>query len=282
LSNAAVAAVRPLLGVFLTRGPDSYLLVARRPPLPTDGGTTHLSIVDSAGTAMAVTSTINTDFGSAVVSPTSGILLNNEMSDYTLATDGAPVGVNGVESGKCPLSSMSPSVLLGPGGAVVATVGGSGGPRIITAVSQVLLRAILGGEARPAAVTAPRVLHQRVPAVADLEGILGDIGYACAPALILCLGRCRPGRDRSCATCCSAGGTWSARGRSRRCRRSWWVRGDTLLPHRTRARRGGRRRIEARAVSSDSGGGEAWPGPEDQHCSCLLLRGLPNWFIVID
>jgi len=128
LSDAAVAAVRPLLGVFQTRAPDTHLPDARRPPLPTDGGTTHVSIVDTAGTAVAVTSTINTEFGSGVVSPTRGILLNNERSDFTLATDSAPVGVDGVEPGKHPLSSMSPSVLLGPGGAVVATVGGSGGP----------------------------------------------------------------------------------------------------------------------------------------------------------
>ena len=117
--------------------------------VPEDGGTSHLSVVDAERNAVAMTTTVNTGFGSQIVSST-GIVLNNEMDDFS--TPGvpnvyglAPSEANFIRPGKRPLSSMSPTIVLQPGldGAggeaprVRAVVGASGGPRIITAVLQV-------------------------------------------------------------------------------------------------------------------------------------------------
>jgi gamma-glutamyltranspeptidase/glutathione hydrolase len=139
-----------------------------------DGGTSHLSIIDAAGNAVACTETINTRFGSLVVDPEFGIVLNNEMDDFT-AVPGAPNAfglvqseLNSVAPGKKPLSSMSPTILLRDGQAV-AVVGASGGPRIITGTLQTLLNLTLHGDSPAEAVARPRFHHQWLPQVVLLE-----------------------------------------------------------------------------------------------------------------
>ena len=113
---------------------------------PKDSGTTHLSVVDAAGNAVALTSTINTYFGSKVVSPSTGILLNNQMDDFSIPGASnyfglAPSPFNSPAPHKRPLSSMSPSIVLqgssGSANSVRLVGGASGGPRIITATLQV-------------------------------------------------------------------------------------------------------------------------------------------------
>jgi gamma-glutamyltranspeptidase/glutathione hydrolase/leukotriene-C4 hydrolase len=114
---------------------------------PKDSGTTHLSVVDSSGNAVALTSTINTYFGSKVVSPSTGILFNNQMDDFSIPGASnyfnlAPSPFNYPAPYKRPLSSMSPSIILDDlaprsDGKVRMVAGGSGGPRIITATLQV-------------------------------------------------------------------------------------------------------------------------------------------------
>ena len=105
--------------------------------IPEDGGTHHLSVLDANGMAVALTTTINTSFGSEVVAPMSGVLLNNEMDDF-VSKPGVPnafglIGreANSVEAGKKPLSSMTPTVVF-KDGEVVLVAGGSGGPFIIS------------------------------------------------------------------------------------------------------------------------------------------------------
>ena len=135
---------------------------------PDDGGTSHFSIIDSAGNAVACTETINTAYGSLVVEPRFGIVLNNEMDDFA-AVPGQPNAfgllqseANAIASRKKPLSSMTPTILVKDGKAVLA-VGASGGPRIITATLQVLLNRIRFGMSVHEAVSAPRFHHQWVP-----------------------------------------------------------------------------------------------------------------------
>lgn len=112
---------------------------------PKDSGTTHLSVVDAQGNAVALTSTINTYFGSKVVSPSTGILFNNQMDDFSIPGASnyfglAPSPYNYPAAYKRPLSSMSPSIVLdGHTGKVRMTGGASGGPKIITATLQVAL-----------------------------------------------------------------------------------------------------------------------------------------------
>ncbi len=147
-----------------------------------DGGTHHISVIDGDGMAAAMTTTVNTLFGSKVVAPQSGILLNDEMDDF-VAKPGVPnafglVGreANAVAPGKKPLSSMTPTVVLDPEGNVVLVVGGSGGPYIISSTLQVLSNVVDFGMDPEEAVSAPRMHHQWVPEVLRVDvGIPRDV-----------------------------------------------------------------------------------------------------------
>jgi gamma-glutamyltranspeptidase/glutathione hydrolase len=132
-----------------------------------DHGTSHLCVVDADGNAVALTTTVNGSFGAKLVTG-DGIVLNNEVDDFALApgavnqfnlTQGE---LNLVGPGKRPLSSMTPTLLLDADG-VVACVGGSGGPRIISNVVQVLLDMFVFGLDVGAAIDAPRIHHQWLP-----------------------------------------------------------------------------------------------------------------------
>jgi len=137
---------------------------------PDDHGTSHLSVVDAGRQAVSLTTTVNTGFGSGVYSPATGILLNNQMDDFSRPGRangyGLPPGsANFISPGKRPLSSMVPLIAAdpGPGGALRLVVGGSGGPRIITAVLTAASRLVAFGEPPLAAVAAPRLHHQLAP-----------------------------------------------------------------------------------------------------------------------
>ena len=141
---------------------------------PDDGGTSHFSILDAKGNAVACTETINTHFGSYVVEPKFGIVLNNEMDDFT-SLPGVPNAfgliqseANSIAPGKRPLSSMTPTILVRDGRADFV-VGASGGPRIITATAQVVLDLARFGISPRKAVDAPRIHHQWMPDRLDIE-----------------------------------------------------------------------------------------------------------------
>jgi gamma-glutamyltranspeptidase/glutathione hydrolase len=139
-----------------------------------DGGTSHLSVMDAEGNAVALTTTVNLWFGARLVAGDSGIVLNNQMDDFSLAPH-APnafglVGhdKNLIEPRKRPLSSMSPTLVLDDKGVKLA-VGGSGGPTIISGTLQVLLNVVDGKMDAQAASASPRVHHQWKPNVLALE-----------------------------------------------------------------------------------------------------------------
>ncbi|HVK60983.1 MAG TPA: gamma-glutamyltransferase, partial [Bdellovibrionales bacterium] len=130
--------------------------------------TTHMTVMDSDGNAVAMTVTLNGNYGSGLVTPKFGIALNNEMDDFT-TKPGVPnmFGLiqgeaNLVRAGARPLSSMSPTIVEKDGKTVLA-LGAPGGPRIISAVLQVLYRVISRGEDIETAILAPRVHHQFLP-----------------------------------------------------------------------------------------------------------------------
>eukprot|EP00958_Prasinococcus_capsulatus_P024917 scaffold4013_cov429-Prasinococcus_capsulatus_cf.AAC.4 len=112
--------------------------------LPDDSGTTHFSIVDASGSAVGVTSTINTEFGSKVRSPNTGIILNNEMDDFSLPGQSNTYGIppseaNYIQPFKRPLSSMSPTIVLDSQERIVAVVGGSGAsPNVVWGLNSAL------------------------------------------------------------------------------------------------------------------------------------------------
>lgn len=138
-------------------------------PLPYESGeTTHFSVMDRAGNAVSNTYTINFSYGSGIVAEGTGILLNNEMDDFS-SKPGVPnayglIGgeANAVAPRKRPLSSMTPTIVLKDGRPFLAT-GSPGGSRIITTTLQIILNVIDHGLNIAAATAAPRVHHQWLP-----------------------------------------------------------------------------------------------------------------------
>jgi len=141
---------------------------AVEPGLPKGMHTTHFSIVDEDGNAVSNTYTLNTSFGSGVVVPGAGFLLNNEMDDFS-AKPGVPnvYGVigreaNAIAAGKRPLSSMSPTLLL-EDGRVRMAVGTPGGSTIFGSVFLTIAAIVDGGLGAADAVALPRFHHQLLP-----------------------------------------------------------------------------------------------------------------------
>jgi gamma-glutamyltranspeptidase/glutathione hydrolase len=133
------------------------------------GHTTHLSVLDAEGNAVSLTTTLNDDFGSGVAVTGAGFLLNDEMDDFTSQL-GAPNtfglvqgAANAIAPGKRMLSSMCPIIVTDADGRLVLVAGAAGGPKIISAVFQVLSNVVDFGLDAPAAVAAPRLHHQHQP-----------------------------------------------------------------------------------------------------------------------
>jgi gamma-glutamyltranspeptidase/glutathione hydrolase len=137
--------------------------------------TTHYSVVDEAGNAVATTTTLNDLYGSGVYVSGAGFFLNDEMDDFT-TQPGTPnmFGLiqgkaNAIAPGKRMLSAMSPSIVLDPRGGLLLVTGARGGPRIISAVSQIILDVIDHRMSLADAMSAPRIHHQALPDSIGLE-----------------------------------------------------------------------------------------------------------------
>jgi gamma-glutamyltranspeptidase/glutathione hydrolase len=156
----------------LLKRPQGFL-----PPPPTDGvnritekpETTHFSVMDAEGNAVAVTTTLNGAFGSDETVPRFGFLLNDEMDDFT-SKQGVPNmfgliqgAADAIAPGKRPLSSMTPTIVLAKDGSVRMVLGSPGGSRIISTVADILLSVDEGGLNIQSAVDAPRFHNQYQP-----------------------------------------------------------------------------------------------------------------------
>jgi gamma-glutamyltranspeptidase/glutathione hydrolase len=137
--------------------------------------TTHYSVVDQFGNAVATTTTLNDLYGSGIYIPGAGFFMNDEMDDFT-----SKVGVpnmfgliqgeaNAIAPGKRMLSAMSPTIVLDPRGGLLLVTGARGGPRIISATSQIILNVIDHRMSLGDAVSAPRIHHQSLPDSIRLE-----------------------------------------------------------------------------------------------------------------
>jgi gamma-glutamyltranspeptidase/glutathione hydrolase len=131
--------------------------------------TTHIAAADAQGNWVALTQTVNTAFGSKVIVPGTGVILNNQMDDFSVQP-GVPnyfglVGseANAIAPGKRPLSSMSPTIVLDPQGKPLMTVGAAGGPKIITQVVLVISNVIDLHDDLETALKRPRFHHQWSP-----------------------------------------------------------------------------------------------------------------------
>lgn len=166
--------------------------VAAAPATDSEGSeTTHYSIVDAAGNAAAVTYTLNGWFGSGHVAAGTGIVMNNEMDDFTTKIGAANMfglvqgAANAIAPNKTPLSSMTPTIVT-KDGTLSMVLGSPGGSRIITIVAEALVNAIDHGMTMQEAIDAPRLHEQGTPAAvllergalsADTRALLAGRGY---------------------------------------------------------------------------------------------------------
>jgi gamma-glutamyltranspeptidase/glutathione hydrolase len=166
LSDGRVDAIRAAVDPSHTLDPSAY---GSSVTTTEDHGTQHISVLDSSGRAVALTTTINTAFGADLIATGTGVVLNDEMDDFSVAP-GVPNAFglvtgeeNAIAAGKRPLSSMTPTVVLDENGRVVLVVGASGGGQIISSTLQVLLNVLVFGVGPERALQAPRIHHQWQP-----------------------------------------------------------------------------------------------------------------------
>jgi len=165
--------------------PTSELFPAA-PPAHEGPHTTHLSVVDGDGNAVAMTTTLNAWYGSGITVPGLGFVLNDEMDDFTTVPGTENMfGLvqkepNAIAAGKRMLSSMAPTIVLGEDGAVELVIGAAGGSRIITTVFQEMSNVLDFGMSVPDAVRAPRVHQQDAPDMILYEphGLPDDVRQA--------------------------------------------------------------------------------------------------------
>ncbi len=155
--------------------PERYGSIPPAPAAPAeDHGTSHFCVADATGNAVSCTETVNLEFGSFLVVPEYGFILNDQMDDFTARPGKANAfglkqsEANAPGPGKRPLSSMTPTIVTRDG-SVKLLVGASGGPRIISGTLQTALKVLLFNQSATEAVSSPRFHHQWDPNVLGLE-----------------------------------------------------------------------------------------------------------------
>ncbi len=156
-------------------------LPAKLPLLSESEQTTHFTVIDCDGGVVSTTYTLNGSYGAAVISENTGVILNNEMDDFT-----AKVGVpnqfgliqsarNAISPKKRPLSSMTPTIVVDSDSQIKIATGSPGGPTIINSVLHTVLQSVYFGRNVHDAVSAPRFHHQWKPEVLQLEKSLSGV-----------------------------------------------------------------------------------------------------------
>jgi gamma-glutamyltranspeptidase/glutathione hydrolase len=167
--------ISPAAAAALRAGVGERAAPAAEPPAREAPHTTHVSVIDARGNAVALTTTVNYPFGSCVVVPGTGILLNDEMDDFE-AAPGVPnayglagKGLNAPQPGKSPLSSMAPTFLFDARGRLELAVGSPGGSTIPATVAQVIVHWVDDRMRLDEALAAPRLHHQPGPDAVEVE-----------------------------------------------------------------------------------------------------------------
>ncbi|KAH0498596.1 hypothetical protein TgHK011_005844 [Trichoderma gracile] len=153
--------------------------------VPENHGTSHIVAADKSGMAVSLTTTVNLLFGAQIVEPKTGIILNNEMNDFSIPGVSnefgfAPSPANYIRPGKRPLSSITPIIAAFPNGTLYAAIGAAGGSRIISATAQVLWHVLDGhdghdgGGTLAGALRRPRLHDQLMPNTVLLEEMFDD------------------------------------------------------------------------------------------------------------
>uniref|UniRef100_A0A6M2F908 Glutathione hydrolase n=1 Tax=Populus davidiana TaxID=266767 RepID=A0A6M2F908_9ROSI len=167
LSQSYADKIQKMIVDNTTFPPEYYMNMESRWSQLRDHGTSHFCIVDAERNAVSMTTTINYGFGAGVLSPSTGILLNNEMGDFSAPTEITPdmlppAPANFIEPNKRPLSSMTP-IIVTKDNQLAGVMGGSGGLFIIPAVVQVFLNHFVLRMEPLTAVESPRVYHKLIP-----------------------------------------------------------------------------------------------------------------------
>lgn len=167
LSQSYADKIQKMIVDNTTFPPEYYMNMESRWSQLRDHGTSHFCIVDAERNAVSMTTTINYGFGAGVLSPSTGILLNNEMGDFAAPTEITPdmlppAPANFIEPNKRPLSSMTP-IIVTKDNQLAGVMGGSGGLFIIPAVIQVFLNHFVLRMEPLTAVESPRVYHKLIP-----------------------------------------------------------------------------------------------------------------------
>jgi len=175
LAPANTAALRRRISPTRTLEPSAYgSRTSAHAATAREAGTSYISVMDAEGNAVACSTTINTAFGSLLVAGDTGIILNDEMDDFSAQPGVANVygliggEANAIAPRKRPLSSMTPTIVTRGGQAILA-IGGSGGPLIISATTEVLLNILDFDMSATASVAAPRFHDQWTPAILAVE-----------------------------------------------------------------------------------------------------------------
>lgn len=168
--------LRKKISLTQTHSPDHYLNVFDEVK---DHGTTHVSVLDSEGMAVSSTCTVNLEFGSKHMEPVTGIILNNEMDDFSIPGipnqfSIPPSPMNYPEPGKRPVSSSTP-VILERNGQIAMIIGGTGGSRIISSTLFALFSIIDLGKSPVETIGGPRFHHQLIPDVVIAENSVDSV-----------------------------------------------------------------------------------------------------------
>ncbi|KAH8685400.1 gamma-glutamyltransferase [Tricladium varicosporioides] len=151
--------------------------------LPENGGTSHIVTSDASGLSITLTTTVNLLFGSHLVVPETGVIMNNEMNDfsipYTTNEFGFPPSpINYPAPGKRPMSSITPIILEHPNGTLFLSIGAAGGSRIITGTVQAILNVVDRGMTLKDALKEPRIHDQLMPDITTFEYSFDNITVA--------------------------------------------------------------------------------------------------------
>merc|ERR1712093_973785 len=142
--------------------------------MPENHGTSHIVASDRSGLSITLTSTVNLLFGSQLVVPETGVIMNNEMNDFSIpgvpnAFGFVPSPINYIAPNKRPLSSVTPIIVTHPNGTLYLTIGAAGGSRIITSTVQAIWHVLEHNMTLPEAIKEPRMHDQLMPAATTFE-----------------------------------------------------------------------------------------------------------------
>lgn len=172
LGNELVDSVRQLIKDDSTS--QDYLHYGANFTVEPDHGTAHMSVLAPNGDAISITSTVNTYFGAKVASPQTGIILNDEMDDFStpgvINSFGVPSSpANYIYPHKRPMSSMNPAIVLDANGDVRLLVGAAGGTKITTSTAAVIMKYLIRNKSIGDSVNDGRLHHQLIPMRVDYE-----------------------------------------------------------------------------------------------------------------